>query len=77
MTSPICWHLTQNMLHALTMSVTHHVAATMMMSQDPQAADEYALHGNAFNPDTGESAKFGELSCSSDGHLWLAGFQCH
>jgi len=30
----------------------------------------WALHGNAFNPDTGELAKYTELSHSSDGHLW-------
>jgi len=29
-----------------------------------------ALHGNAFNPDTGELAKYKELSTSSDGTLW-------
>jgi len=40
-----------------------------MMPQDPLAADEYALHGNAFNPDMGELAKY---SHSSDGHLWKA-----
>ena len=29
-----------------------------------------ALHGNAFNPDTGELAEYKELSTSSDGPLW-------
>ena len=29
-----------------------------------------ALHGNAFNPDTGELAEYKELSHSSDGDLW-------
>ena len=29
-----------------------------------------ALHGNAFNPDTGLIAEFPALSTSSDGHLW-------
>jgi len=41
-----------------------------MMPQDPLVAIDYALHGNAFNPDMGELAEYGELSCSSDGHLW-------
>ena len=31
---------------------------------------EQALHGNAFNPDTGELAEYAELSKSSEGHLW-------
>ncbi len=31
-----------------------------------------ALHGNAFNPDTGELAEYKELSQSSDGELWRA-----
>jgi len=62
----------QNTLHALTMLAPCHVAAMAMMSQDPLVADEYALHGNAFNPDTGKLAKYGELSHSSDGPLWQA-----
>jgi len=35
-----------------------------------QTAWDAALHGNAFNPDTGELAEYKELSQSSDGHLW-------
>jgi len=35
-------------------------------------APEYALHGNAFNPDTGKLAEYSELSRSSDGALWQA-----
>jgi len=31
-----------------------------------------ALHGNAFNPDTGELTKYKELSQSSNGKLWQA-----
>ena len=30
-----------------------------------------ALHGNAFNPDTGNIAEYRELSQSSDDHFWL------
>jgi hypothetical protein len=33
--------------------------------------DEYALHGNAFNPDTGKLAEYKELSHSSDGPVWI------
>jgi len=36
------------------------------------AALHWALHGNAFNPDTGELAKYAKLSRSSNGHLWHA-----
>ena len=32
----------------------------------------YALHGNAFNPDTGQLAEYPELSRSSDGPHWIA-----
>ena len=31
---------------------------------------ESALHGNAFNPDTGEIAEYPELAQSSDGPFW-------
>jgi hypothetical protein len=30
----------------------------------------YALHGNAFNPDTGQIAEYPELSRCSEGHVW-------
>jgi len=48
-----------------------HVAATTTI-HDPTLAPEYALHGNAFNPDTGKLAEYHELSHSSDGALWQA-----
>jgi hypothetical protein len=32
----------------------------------------HALHGNAFNPDTGQIAEYTELSNCSEGHLWRA-----
>jgi len=47
------------------------VAATTTI-HDPTLAPEYALHGNAFNPDTGKLAEYHELSHSSDGALWQA-----
>lgn len=34
---------------------------------------ELALHGNAFNPDTGAISEYPELSASSDGPKWQAG----
>jgi len=50
-----------------------HLVATTCTELPPPPADNatphWALHGNAFNPDTGELAKYTELSHSSDGHL--------
>ena len=43
-----------------------HVAA-----QTALFPDEFALHGNAFNPDTGRLAEYKELSLSSDGVHWI------
>lgn len=34
--------------------------------------DQFALHGNAFDPDTGQLAEYTELSKSSEGELWQA-----
>jgi len=45
--------------------------ATHTNSHDP-CLQVMALHGNAFNPDTGELAEYKELSQSSDGELWRA-----
>jgi hypothetical protein len=33
--------------------------------------DHFALHGNAFNPDTGQLAEYLELSKCSEGALWI------
>jgi hypothetical protein len=33
--------------------------------------DHFALHGNAFNPDTGKLAEYSELSQCSEGALWI------
>jgi len=38
----------------------------------PPCSQHHALHGNAFNPDTGELAEYAELSQSSDGAFWRA-----
>jgi len=43
-------------------------AATTAATPPPQ----YALHGNAFNPDTGTIAEYRELSQCSEGALWQA-----
>jgi hypothetical protein len=52
-----------------------HVAATakaLLSPNDPEAPNfqHAALHGNAFNPDTGKLADFLELSKCSQGNLW-------
>jgi len=49
----------------------HHVVASATI-QDPTLVPEYALHCNAFNPDTGKLAKYSKLSHSSDGTMWQA-----
>ncbi len=46
-------------------------AANLTTAQTKPPTDA-ALHGNAFNPDTGELAEYKELSNSSDGLLWQA-----
>ena len=38
-----------------------------------EAAQHFALHGNAFNPDTGKIAEYAELRNCSDGTYWRAG----
>jgi hypothetical protein len=60
----------------------HHVAATAraLLLADaartptplahPTTPVHYALHGNAFNPDTGKLAEYWELSQCSEGSLW-------
>jgi len=50
-------------------SLRHTAAVARAPQQQPQHT---ALHGNAFNPDTGKVAEYGELRRSSDGHLWQA-----
>jgi len=47
-------------------------AANLGNAQPKPAPTDAALHGNAFNPDTGELAEYKELSKSSDGLLWQA-----
>ncbi len=43
-----------------------------MTIHDPTLVPEHALHGNAFNPDTGKLAEYHKLSRSSDSTLWQA-----
>ena len=50
-----------------------HVAAVVLASILAEAHHlNFALHGNAFNPDTGQLAEYRELSQCSEGHLWQA-----
>ena len=42
-----------------------------LVPESPPAHHHYALHGNAFNPDTGQLAEYAELSRSSDGPQWI------
>jgi len=49
-----------------------HVATTTELPPSTNVAPHWALHGNAFNPDTGELAEYTELSRSSEGTLWRA-----
>ncbi|KAI2513563.1 Reverse transcriptase (RNA-dependent DNA polymerase) [Fragilaria crotonensis] len=48
-----------------------HLAATAVTAHSAHPA-HYALHGNAFNPDTGQLAEYPELSRSSEGPEWIA-----
>jgi len=54
-----------------------HVAACATMAasatiQDSTLAPDYALHGNAFNPDTGKPTEYSKLSHSSNRTMWQA-----
>jgi len=51
---------------------TAHAQPATPMTTLASDTPHWALHGNAFNPDTGELAKYSELSHSSNGHLWHA-----
>jgi len=71
-TEPRSTQPTQRQTRSMTRprrSVRHIAAAARVPQQQLQHT---ALHGNAFNPDTGKLAEYGELSRSSDGHLWQA-----
>ncbi|KAI2491412.1 Reverse transcriptase (RNA-dependent DNA polymerase) [Fragilaria crotonensis] len=46
------------------------LAAARVGSHPAAPSHHYALHGNAFNPDTGKLAEYRELSQCSEGHLW-------
>ena len=52
-----------------------HLAASCntptIVPDPPVDTMHYALHGNAFNPDTGQLAEYPELSRSSDGPKWI------
>jgi hypothetical protein len=46
-------------------------AATLLLPDPAPFYDHFALHGNAFNPDTGQLADYLELSHCSEGQLWI------
>ena len=48
-----------------------HLAAHAAATATTFYPDEFALHGNAFNPDTGKIAEYKELSLCSDGPHWI------
>jgi hypothetical protein len=48
-------------------------AQALMALEDLLPHDHFALHGNAFNPDTGQIAEYRELSQCSDGKHWQEG----
>jgi len=48
----------------------HSAATTITVIPKTEAVPHWALHGNAFNPDTGELAEYNELSKCSEGALW-------
>jgi hypothetical protein len=58
--------------HATRSGGHSHAALTTLPSDSTPALPihYYALHGNAFNPDTGKIAEYPELSQCSQGHLW-------
>jgi len=73
-TAPTSNCSTNQNIQAHVVSCTH---STKQPCQSPHhhAANHNshtALHGNAFNPDMGEIAEYGTLSCSSDGTHWQA-----
>ena len=51
----------------------HANAAVAKPTRPDTTVLHHALHGNAFNPDTGQIAEYEELSKCSDGPKWIAG----
>jgi hypothetical protein len=60
-------HRTRTSTGVALLPPTHHDSAQHASTD----TDEYALHGNAFNPDTGKLAEYKELSQCSDGPYWI------
>ena len=50
----------------------HSAASATLANDDLPFHPHLALHGNAFNPDTGQIAEYKELSTCSEGALWRA-----
>jgi hypothetical protein len=59
----------------LTRKAPSHVAAAATIAPAIDSTtlfrDHFALHGNAFNPDTGQLAEYIELNKYSEGALWI------
>jgi len=73
-----CHSATNRMLTTVPLHVTRSMCkpcrspwhAAHHVTDSSPALWDTALHGNTFNPNTGELAEYKELSQSSDGHLW-------
>ncbi len=65
-------HVPQQIICAMTKPCCSHCHAANLTNAQPNPTPDFSLHGNAFNPDMGELAKYKELSNSSDGLLWQA-----
>lgn len=59
-------HNTRSKPYTITQS------ANLVVNAKANLGQHFALHGNAFNPDTGQLAEYPELSRSSEGSLWQA-----
>ena len=71
-------HLAATALQATPTHSAFNLFAPPRPSPDPldesnDVAQHFALHGNAFNPDTGKIAEYAELRNCSDGPKWRAG----
>jgi len=69
--APTPRHRHQHNTRANNRRAKKHFAASASAPSTPLFEDHYALHGNAFNPDTGLIADYLELSRCSEGALWI------
>ena len=61
----------QRLPHVAAIALAN-ILADAHKTRDSTMPHHFALHGNAFNPDTGQIAEYRELSQSSDGAFWQA-----